>query len=377
MPYESSSEAPATKTSPLAGRRRRLFTLLGAAILIVGVLWLFYWLLIGSHRISTDDAYVGADTAQVTALVSGPIVADPVGETQFVHKGDVVAVIDPADYRLAVDRASAQLGQAIRRVQGYYANEQAAVAQTQAKTSDVAHSEADLASARADLARAEAEYERRQRFAGAGAVSADELTEARNRQQTTQASVAAAEAALKQAKANVANAAAQRQAAAVLVQDADLNSNPEVAAARAQLGQAKLDLERTTVRAPVDGVVTKKTIEIGQRVQAGTQLMNVVPVQSAYVDANFKEVQLRKIRPGSPVTLTSDVYGGGVKFHGKVVGVAGGSGSAFALIPAQNATGNWIKVVQRVPVRIALDPKELQAHPLRVGVSMKAVVEAR
>jgi membrane fusion protein (multidrug efflux system) len=376
MPFESGEPAPA-KTGLLAMRRRRLFGLLGAAVLAVAVVWFFSWLLVGSRRVTTDDAYVNADTAQVTALVAGPITEDPVGETQFVRKGDLVAVIDPADYRLAVARASAQLGQAERRVQGYYANEEAASAQAQAKTSEVSQAAAQLASAQADLARAEAEYARRQRYAGAGAVSADELTEARNHQQTTQAAVAAAEAALGQAKANVTNAKAQRQAAAVLVQGADLNTNPEVAAARAQLDQARLDLQRTVVRSPVDGIVARKTIEVGQRVQTGAQLMTIVPIQTAYVDANFKEVQLRKIHVGSPVTLTSDLYGHKVKFHGKVVGVAGGSGSAFALIPAQNATGNWIKVVQRVPVRIALDPQELQAHPLRVGLSMKAVVEAR
>jgi membrane fusion protein (multidrug efflux system) len=377
MPYESSSEPAAPKTKVLSGRRRRLFTLLGAAILAIAVVWFFYWLLVGSRRVSTDDAYVNADTAQVTALVSGPITGDPVGETQFVHQGDVVTVIDPADYRIALERATAQLGQAERRVQGYYANEQAAAAQTEARSSEVIHAQAQLASARADLARAEAEYSRRQQLAGTGAVSADELTEAKNHQETTAAAVAAAAAALKQAQANVANARAQREAAAVLVEGTDAASNPEVAAARAQVSQAKLDLDRTVVRAPVDGIVTKKNIEIGQRVQAGTQLMTIVPVQSAYVDANFKEVQLRKIRVGSPVTLTSDLYGGRVKFHGKVVGVAGGSGSAFALIPAQNATGNWIKVVQRVPVRVGLDPKEIQAHPLRVGLSMKAVVDTQ
>jgi membrane fusion protein (multidrug efflux system) len=375
MPYEDSSEPPATKGAALAGRRRRLFTLLGAVILTAAVLWLGYWLLIGSRRVSTDDAYVNADTAQVTALVGGPITGDPVSETQFVHKGDVVAVIDPADFHLAVERARAQLGQAERRVKGFYANVQAAVAQKDARTADVAHAQALLVSARADLARADAEYERRHGLAGTGAVSADELTDAMNRRDTAQAAVTAATAAVGQARANVTVAGAQHQAAAVLVDGADLSSNPEVAAARSQLNQDLLDLSRTVVRAPVDGIVTKKTIEIGQRVQVGAQLMNIVPIQSAYVDANFKEVQLRRIRVGAPVVLTSDLYGRGVRFHGTVVGLAGGSGSAFALIPAQNATGNWIKVVQRVPVRIALDPKELQQHPLRVGLSMKAVVD--
>jgi membrane fusion protein (multidrug efflux system) len=374
MPYESSSEMPETKSKQRAASRKRLFTILGAVIVTIGILWFLYWLLIGSRKVSTDDAYVGADTAQITALVAGPIVQAPVGETRFVHKGDVVAMIDPADFRLAVERARAQLGQAERRVKGYFANEQAAVAQTAARDSDVGRAAAQLASAQSDLARAEAEYQRRQGLAGTGAVSADELSEAKNRRQTAQAAVTAADAALRQARSNVSVAGAQRQAAVVLIEGADVASNPEVAAARAQLNQAELDLSRTTVRSPVDGIVTRKAIEVGQRVPVGFAMMNVVPVQSAFVDANFKEVQLRKVHPGSRVTLTSDLYGGSVKFHGTVVGVAGGSGSAFALIPAQNATGNWIKVVQRVPVRIALDPKELEKHPLRVGLSMKATV---
>jgi membrane fusion protein (multidrug efflux system) len=356
--------------------RKRLFTWLAVGVGVVAILWLAYWLLIGSRRVTTDDAYVGADVAQVTALVGGPVVSDPVGETQYVRKGQVVAVIEPADYRLAVARAEAELGQAQRRVQQYFANDTALAAQTAARGSDVARAEAQLVSARSDLTRAEADYGRRNGLAGTGAVSAEELTEAQNRRQTAQAAVAAAQSALAQARANVTTAGAQHEAAAVLVRGSDLQSNPEVAAARAQLAQARLDLERATIRSPSSGIVTKKAIEIGQRVQPGTVLMHVVPVESAFVDANFKEVQLRKVRVGSAVTLTSDLYGSGVKYHGKVTGIGGGSGSAFSLIPAQNATGNWIKVVQRVPVRIALDPKELSRHPLRVGLSMKAVVDA-
>jgi membrane fusion protein (multidrug efflux system) len=309
-------------------------------------------------------------------LVSGPVTQDPVGETQYVHPGDVVAGIDPSDYQIAVARAEAQLGQAERRVQQYFANDQALAAQTTARTTDVTRAQAQLASARSDLAKAEAEFTRRSNLAGSGAVSADEMTDAQNHRQTAEAEVAQAQAALAQARANVTAAGAQREAAAALVRGSDVQSNPEVAAARAQLNQAKLDLSRATVRAPVAGVVTKKNIEIGQRVQAGTVLMNIVPIETAYVDANFKEVQLGKVHVGSRATLTSDLYGGGVKYHGQVVGIGGGSGSAFSLIPAQNATGNWIKVVQRVPVRISLDPKELRDHPLRVGLSMKVVVDA-
>ena len=365
---------PATTPSPSA-RRRRLFSILGAVILAAAVLWGLYWVLIGSRHVSTDNAYVGADTAQVTALVSGPIVQTPVGETTVVKKGQVIAVIEPADYQLALDRAKAELGQAERRVGQYFANDEALGAQTAARTADISRAEAMLASARSDYSRAEVEYGRRRNLSASGAVSGDELTQAENRFQASKAALAAAQAGLAQARAAAAQSAGQQKAAAALVAGTNVTTNPEVAAARAKVAQAELDLARTTIRSPVDGIVARKSIVIGQKVANGAPVMSIVPVQTAYVDANFKEVQLRKVRTGQEVELTSDLYGKGVKFHGKVTGVGGGTGSAFALIPAQNATGNWIKVVQRVPVRIALDPKELAEHPLRVGLSMDAVID--
>ncbi|PXA87838.1 EmrA/EmrK family multidrug efflux transporter periplasmic adaptor subunit, partial [Caulobacter sp. D4A] len=164
---------------------------------------------------------------------------------------------------------------------------------------------------------------------------------------------------------------------AVLTAGASIDANPEVAAARAKVEQAQLDLSRTVIRAPIDGVVAKRNVQIGQRVAAGSPVMQVVPIGAAYVDANFKEGQLRKVKIGQPVELEADLYGGSVKYHGKVAGLSGGTGAAFALIPAQNATGNWIKVVQRLPVRVAIDPTDLKAHPLRVGLSMKATIDTR
>jgi membrane fusion protein (multidrug efflux system) len=367
MPLDQSPTASPVATptarpvNPNGARRRRLFTILGLVVLVVGVTYFTYWLLVGSRHVETDDAYVQASTAQVTALVSGAIIQVPVNETQVVKRGQVLAVIEPADFRLAVDRARADLDQAQRRVRQYFANDRALVAQTDARS-------ADITRAQAELRRAEVEYNRRKALSGAGAVSGDELTAA----ETTRLS---AQAALAQAKANAVAAGEQQNAANVLVAGSSVDANPEVASARARLSQAELDLTRTVVRAPVDGVVTRSGIEVGQKVQSGAPLMNIVPVQQAYVDANFKEVQLRKVKPGQAVILTSDLYGSKVKFHGHVVGFSGGTGSAFAVIPAQNATGNWIKVVQRVPVRIALDPKELADHPLRVGLSMKADIE--
>ena len=347
--------------NPQNGRRRRLFTILGVVVLVVAAIWFAYYLLVGSRHVKTDDAYVQASTAQVTALVSGALISVPINETQTVRTGQVLAVIEPADYRLAVDNARAALDQAERRVRQYFANDRALSAQTAAR-------DADIAKAQSELRRAEVDYNRRKALSGAGAVSGDELTAA----ETNRAS---AQAALAQAKANAVAANEQQQAANVLIANSDVASNPEVASARAKLAQAQLDLDRTVVKAPVDGVVTRSTIEVGQKVATGAPLMSIVPVQKAYVDANFKEVQLRKVRIGQPVELTSDLWGDKVKFHGHIVGFSGGTGSAFAVIPAQNATGNWIKVVQRVPVRIELDPKELAQHPLRVGLSMKADID--
>jgi membrane fusion protein (multidrug efflux system) len=344
-----------------ARRRTRLFMILGAVIAVAAVVWFLYWLLVGSHRVSTDNAYVQASTSRVAALVEGPIVQVPVYDTLAVKKGQVLAVIDPADYRLAVDRARADLDQAERRVRGYYANDDALGAAVAARNADVVR-------AQAELRRAEVDYGRRKNLASDGAVSGDELTAAETARN-------AAVAALAQARANVAAARQQQVAAQVLVAGASVSTNPEVAAARARLAQAELDLSRTVIRAPIDGVVTRNTLEVGQRVASGTPILTLVPVQRAYVEANFKEGQLRKVRPGQPVELVSDLYGDKVKYRGRVVGFSGGTGSAFAVIPAQNATGNWIKVVQRVPVRISLDEKELAEHPLRVGLSMKAVID--
>jgi membrane fusion protein (multidrug efflux system) len=362
-PAEAGSPPLAASPKPAANgaRRRRLFAILGMVVLVGGVMAALWWMLVGSREVETEDAYVQASTAQVTALVGGPLISVAVRETQPVKKGDVLAIIDPADYRLAVDRARAELDLTERKVRQYFANDRALGAQAAARTSDIAR-------AQAELRRAEVEYGRRKNLAGAGAVSGDELTAAETQ-------LASARSAFAQAKANATAASEQQAAASVLIAGADVAGNPEVAAARARLAQAQLDLDRTVIRSPVDGVVTRKSIEIGQRVQPGSPVMIVVPIQQAYVDANFKEGQLRKVRIGQPVTLTSDLYGGGVKYHGEVVGLSGGTGSAFAVIPAQNATGNWIKVVQRVPVRISLDPKELAEHPLRVGLSMTAKID--
>ena len=371
-PPAAAAPPPAAKPRP---NRRRLFIILGVVVAVAAIGYGVYWLLVASHHVSTDDAYVNADVADVTPLVSGPIISAPATDTLPVKKGDVLVVIDPTDFKIALASAEAALGQAQRKVQGYFANRDADAATTVSRAASVEQARAQLASAEADLAKARTDLGRRQALAHDGAVSGDELTIAENRMRQTEAALAGAKAALAEAQANQVSASGQERVASALIAGADVTTNPEVAAAQARVDQAKLDLDRTVIRAPVDGVIAKNTTEIGQRVASGAQLMTVVPIQQAYVDANFKEGQLRGMKLGQEAILTSDLYGSGVKFHGRIVGLAGGTGSAFAVIPAQNATGNWIKVVQRLPVRIALDPAELRDHPLRVGLSMDVDVD--
>jgi membrane fusion protein (multidrug efflux system) len=339
------------------------------------ILWGAYQFFIGSRYVSTDNAYVGADTAEVTPLVAGPVGKVLVVETQLVKAGDPLVVIDDSDAKIAVAQAEAALGEATRRVKGYFANDTALAGQVSARRAEISSADARLESARSDLDRAQTELKRREALIPAGAVSGDELTAAKNRVDQAAAALTAAEAARTQALGNLSAAQGARQANSALIVDADVDTNPEVVAARARLDAAKLALERTTLRAPFGGVVSRKSVQVGQQVQVGQPLMVIVPLNAAFVDANFKEVELERVAPGQPVELTADLYGDGVKFHGRVRGFAGGTGSAFSLIPAQNASGNWIKVVQRLPVRIDLDPAELEKHPLRVGLSMKATVD--
>ena len=341
-------------------KRKRLFGIFGAVLAVIGVGYGSYWWLVKSRYVSTDNAYVEATSAEITPQVSAAVTEVRVKDTQHVHAGDVLVVLDSADARLAVSQAQAQLGQVTRRVEGYFASDAALAAQIQARA-------AEIDSARSDLERARADYQRRKALSDGGAVSTEDLTTAENRFRQATAAMSSAQAQLSAAKGT-------RRATEVLIAGVSVEDNPEVVAARTQLEQASLNLDRTVIRAPIDGVVAKRNVQVGQRVQVGASLMSIVPVDQAYVNANFKEGQLKRVRLGQPVELQSDLYGSAVKFHGRVTGLAGGTGSAFSVIPAQNATGNWIKVVQRLPVRIELDPNELSAHPLSVGLSMKAVI---
>jgi membrane fusion protein (multidrug efflux system) len=317
----------------LADRRKRWFTVLAGVLVVGAVGAAIWWLFVASRYVSTDNAYVGVSTAQVTPLTSGTALDVRVANAQTVRKGDVLLVIDPADARLAYEQAEAAYGLTLRKVEGYYAA---------------------LDARRADAERTKLDYERRLKIKATAAVSGEELAAVKNAYEGAQAAL---------------------RAAAALTHDTSVKNHPEVLAAKAVRDTAKLNLDRTIVRAPVDGIIAQRSVQVGQRVQAGSPVMAVVPIQAVYVDANFKEDQLAKVRPGQLVELTSDLYGSDITFHGRVIGLGGGTGSAFAIIPAQNATGNWIKVVQRIPVRIALDPAELRQHPLRVGLSMTATID--
>lgn len=358
-------------------RRNKLLLALGGVVGAAAVVTAAYWYLYGSHFVSTDNAYAAVEIAQVTPSVGGTISEVRVTDTQSVKKGDVLVVIDPTDAKLALAQAEADLGSAIRRVRGYVANDSGLSAQIAARAADERRAAAQLASAEADFERAKIDLQRREALSASGSVSGDELTRAQNAFAAAEANLTVAKAATAQAKANRDAAIGSKDANAALIANTTEETNPEVALARARRDQAAVDLERTVIRAPVDGVVAKRQVQIGQRVQAGTPLLAVVPIHEMHVNANFKEVQLEKVRTGQPVTLTADIYGNSVTYTGVVEGFSGGSGAAFAAIPAQNATGNWIKVVQRVPVRIKLDPEQLASNPLRVGLSMTARIDTR
>ncbi|MCW2363206.1 MULTISPECIES: HlyD family efflux transporter periplasmic adaptor subunit [Sphingobium] len=370
--------ATATQTSdaaPSHSRRKTALLAIAGAVLLAGIGYGGWYAAIGSHYVETDNAYVGADTAQITPMVGGQVAAVLKTDTDSVKAGDILVRLDDRDAQIALATAQAELAKARRQFGQASATSNALSDQVLARGADIRSTQAQLVAAQASFEKAQVDYSRRKALSANGAVSGDELTSATN-------ALASARAALEQAKAAMAQASASRGVAAgnlaandALIQGSTVETNPDVLAAKAKVRQAELDLERTVIRAPIDGVIANRTVQVGQRIAPGATVMRVVPVGQVYVDANFKESQLTKVKPGQPVTLVSDLYGSSVEYHGRVVGFSGGTGSAFALIPAQNATGNWIKVVQRLPVRVALDAKELAAHPLRVGLSMTAEVD--
>jgi membrane fusion protein (multidrug efflux system) len=320
---------------------------LGALVALCGVGYLGYWFFDGRYYESTDDAYVNGDVVQVTSEVPGTVIAVHVDDTQPVQTGQPLLELDPADAAIALANAEADLARAVRQVRGLFAQGKELHAQIDQREQAERTADDDL--------------KRRGGLLADGAISAEELSHARDAVTTTRANVAAARQQLSQTIAQI--------------DGTTIADHPQVLAAAAAVRNAALAVHRTELTAPVSGVVAKRAVQVGQRVAAGTPLLAVVPLDDVWVDANFKEGQLERMRAGQPVTVQTDLYGRHVTYHGHLVGIAAGSGNAFALLPAQNASGNWIKIVQRVPVRILLNPDELKAHPLRVGLSTAVRVD--
>jgi membrane fusion protein (multidrug efflux system) len=342
----ASGPAPAAVPTGKPRARRRGFLLLGGAILLAGAAY-GAMVLLAPPSEETDDAYIGGNIVAITAREAGTVLALHADNTQAVTRGQTLINLDPAQQDVTLAAAEARLGEAVRAIRS--------------TRSAVAEGSAEIAKAQTDLARAQADFSRRQSAATSGAISGEELSHAAD-------AVASARAALNLAQA-------RRGQAASTIAGTGIADNPQVLTAIAGLRRAAIDRSYMTLRAPVAGIVAQRNVQLGQQVAAGTPLMAVVPLDALWVDANFRETQLADLRVGQRATIVADVYGGSISFHGRVIGLGAGSGSAFSLLPPQNASGNWIKIVQRVPVRIALDPKELRAHPLRIGLSANVTVD--
>ena len=338
-----------TAPAPANGSRRRGLLLLSLVVVLGAIGYGAYWFLVARYYQSTDDAYVSGDVVQITSEVPGTVVALHVDDTQSVQRDQPLLELDPADAEVATGNAEANLARAVRQVRTLFAQGGQLRAQINERQTE--------------LKRAQDDYKRRAGLVSDGAVSGEELSHMKDSVTQIQASLAAARE--------------QLNATTAQIDGTTIANHPQVLAAAAAVRDAALALHRAHLTAPVAGVVARRSVQVGQRVAAGTPLMAVVPLDNVWIDANFKEVQLEDMRVGQPVDLHADVYGGETVYHGKLVGLAAGSGSAFALLPAQNASGNWIKIVQRVPVRIALDPQELKKHPLRIGLSMTVKVDIR
>ncbi|HTL91077.1 MAG TPA: HlyD family efflux transporter periplasmic adaptor subunit [Steroidobacteraceae bacterium] len=345
----SVKNASAPRARVLPDRRRRWLLALGAAIALLGLIWLAWWLRYSRFYESTDDAYVAGDRVNVMSQVSGTVVSIGADETDLVEGGQELVRLDATDARIALQDAEQQLARTVRQTHTVF------------DTRDQLR--AVLAERRADLGRTQSDFDRRRNLAASGAVSGEELGHAQDALQ-------AARDALLAAEKNLA-------AGSALVGHTGVADNPDVRAAATQVERAWLALVRTSVRAPVTGYLARRSVQLGERISPGAPLMAIVPIGRLWLEANFREVQLRHMRIGQPSTVVADLYGGHVTYHGHVAGLGLGTGSAFALLPAQNATGNWIKVVQRVPVRIELEPRELSAHPLRIGLSTVVTVDVR
>ena len=341
---------PETTPSPAPkknSKRKRALLIVLCIVIVLGAILAVWWLLSGQFHETTEDAYVNGNIIQITPQLDGTVIAVNADDTDFVQAGEVLVRLDEADADIALADAESKLARAVRNVRNLKATSEELTATVELR--------------RADLARADEDLARREKIKGSGAVSGEDVQHARDAQ--------------KVAQANLTAAMQQLEATRALVDNTTIRNHPDVLNAAAQVRNAYLTQARTRIPAPAAGFVAKRSVQVGQRVTAGSTLMSVVPLNEVWVDANFKESQLAHIRIGQPVKLEADLYGGRVEYDGTIAGFSAGTGSAFALLPAQNATGNWIKVVQRLPVRIALDPKQLAAHPLQIGLSMSVAVD--
>ena len=357
----ASEASPSNGGNGASSKRKPALIAVSAVVLTAAIGYGAYWALVLRHHESTDNAYVQAPMVQITPQVAGTVLAVLVDDTDVVKVGQPLVRLDPADARLTLERAESQLAQTVREVRTLYANNGALDATIKLREAEVARMQAEVARANDDVAR-------RKPLTATGAVAGEEMHHA-------EAALTAAQSAL--AGARSALAAAQEQAASnrALTEGTSVEKHPNVERAAAAVREAFLAVQRNELPAPVAGQVARRTVQVGQRITPGTPLMSVIPLDQVWVEANFKEVQLRDMRIGQPVKLKADLYGNRVEYDGHVAGVGAGTGAAFAMLPAQNATGNWIKVVQRVPVRIEIDPQQLTTHPLRVGLSMEATVD--
>jgi membrane fusion protein, multidrug efflux system len=339
--------ASAGAAAGAAGSRRGRLVILALVVIVCGVGYGAYWFFDARYYESTDDSYVDGDVVQITSELPGTVIGLHVDDTQSVGRGQALLELDPADAQIALSDAEANLGRAVRAVRMLFA--------------EADQLRAEIIAREVALRQAEQDHRRRMELLDDGAVSREEF-------QHTGDSIA-------EMRATLTSARERLNATAVQIDGTTVATNPQVIAATAAVRNASLALRRARITAPVNGVVSRRSVQVGQRVAAGTPLMGVVPLDAVWVNANFKEVQLRDMRVGQPVTLHADIYGGRAVYHGRLVGLSAGSGTAFALLPSQNASGNWIKIVQRLPVRVALDPAELRAHPLRIGLSVSTTVD--
>lgn len=330
-------------------KRRRALLIVGSVFVLGGLIWLLLWTLVFSTREKTDNAYVGGNQVAISAQVPGTVVAILADDTQHVDAGQVLVKLDDTDAKVRLEQARSALAQAVRGVRQ--------------QTSSASGADAQVAASHIALDKADADLKRHLPLLAAHAESPEIVQHLRD--------------AVAQARAAMVAAEAQANAAHAAIEGTDIAQNPAVMQARANFSAAWIAAQRNTIYAPVSGYVAQRSVQLGNSVQPGQQLMTVIPLHNLWIDANFKESQLRHIRIGQPATIVSDLYGSDVDYQGKVIGIGAGTGSVFSLLPAQNATGNWIKVVQRVTVRIALDDKELDQHPLRVGLSADATIDIR